>query len=274
MAAALEAWAAFGPAHPDPAAEYQQRRPPPPKVNTLFNYLKKAPGSSGGSAGKSGGAQAAGGSSSGAGQPALAAGSDVTAAQQQQQQRRQQQQQQQQPAAAVGAGSATVPGSARGSGAEASRVAAPKVDAFQLLMHPPKPGGAAGVGSPAAVAAGAAAAAAAGGSGGRRSRHTWSAVGPFANSLVAIAANPERCARDVGALECGCWPRVVLVDPKSSHACCLLNHPSPAAQEMTGVNARLCRSCRREQPQLWFDDRCVWIADKFAKARRLLLAGA
>ena len=46
-----------------------------------------------------------------------------------------------------------------------------------------------------------------------------------------------------------------------AHACLSCTHLCPHH------SLSLCRSCRREQPQLWFDDRCVWIADKYAKAR-------
>lgn len=169
VAAALDAWVLFGPAHADPAAEYARLRPPPPPppvLNTLDRYFKK--GSSGGASGSGGGT---GSKNKAAGPAAAPAGGK--------------QQQQQQPgtgpaaaAAAAAAGGGGGPAAAPAGGSGAS-----KVDAFKLLMspkpHPP-------ANAPPAKAG------PSGGSGGGGSRHTWKAGGPFANSLTKIAADPER----------------------------------------------------------------------------------
>ena len=199
--AALQAWSRFGPAHPDPAAEYARLKPSPPKkpaLNTLDRFFAKRPKVEGGGQGEAAGAAAgqvrspaagaAGGSQQAQQLATVLAGGQQRAEQHQQEQQQGQQGQQaeqQQGTHRSGAGqggSGGVPGSAGGGPA----------DAFQAMLAAARQQRRPGSGSPGGRPAGGASGGGAGGDGGPQPRHTWRAAGQFTNSLVKIAERPDR----------------------------------------------------------------------------------
>ncbi|KAL4419776.1 hypothetical protein ABPG75_006874 [Micractinium tetrahymenae] len=199
--AALQAWSLYGPAHPDPAAEYARLKPPPPKkpvLNTLDRFFAKKPKGEGGERGE---AASAAGAQQQQGQAAGAAG----IGQQHAQGGQPPQQQQQQPLAGP-SGSGSRPGSAGGhDGGPAN--------AFQAMLAASRQQGRQGAGSPGAgPAAGAGGSGSGDGGSGQQQRHTFRAAGPFANSLVKIAESPESCRKEQSHL----WydDRCVLIKDK------------------------------------------------------------
>ena len=169
VAAALEAWARYGPQHPDPAAEYERLRPPPPKepkLNTLDRFFKKPAQQQPSKQGQQ--------------QQEEPQAQDPPQQPQPQQKREHPQQKQEQAQQQAGAGSTA------GAGAASS-------NALQALMaaarHPPKQAAAAA--AAAAGPKGPTAAAAAGGGGSGAPRHSFPQA-TWARGLADIASNPER----------------------------------------------------------------------------------
>jgi hypothetical protein len=179
VAAALEAWARFGPAHPDPAAEYAGLKPRPRKVNVLHNYFGKtqaAPAPSEQVA-KRAGAATSGGSAEQRREPVLA---EACQAVQQEEDEKQELRQQPQAAEQTGLGQSFGRQSTRtGNGGSA----------FEAMMAAARQlGNRAAPAGPSAPAADKVAPRK-----GESSRHAFLDAGaPWARSLVAIAANPER----------------------------------------------------------------------------------
>jgi hypothetical protein len=268
VAAALEAWARYGPLHSDPAAEYERLRPPPPKapkLNTLDRFFKKPaqqqlPQKQQEQVQAQQQKQEQGhgqGQQQGQWPPhedKKEQGQGQPHPQRQQEAQQSQQPQQGGPGSSMGAGSSAGAGAASGNALQALMAAA---------RHPPKQSLAAAPGPKGPSAS----AAAVGGGISGVPRHSFPQA-TWARGLVDIAANPERyvCVRVKVSKWAGMgWQLVrpplfapllllTVVSVNCCSACCLLLAAGTASTSlpcgMTTAAAGLPTSFQRRAPPL------------------------